>query len=146
MPPGDICFVDYPRVNGHEQAGRRPSLVLQDDGFAGSSPLVVTIPFTTAARTLTRFPAVLPVPATATNGLAASSFLLVFQVRAIDRRRVDAVPIGTLDPATLSQVYDALDRLTGRPPPSPTPGQPPSLPPPSAPMQYHRGLDLPDPD
>lgn len=122
MPPGDICFVDYPRANGHEQAGRRPSLVLQDDAYAHASPLVITIPFTTAALTLSRFPAVLPVPATPTNGLTANSFLLVFQVRAIDRRRVDAVPIGTLDPSILAQVYDALDRLTGRPATSPTPG------------------------
>jgi len=113
MPVGDIVWVEYPAANGHEQAGRRPSLVLQDDGFAMNSPLVITIPFTTAASTVARFPAVIPVVASGQNGLARDSFLLVFQIRAIDRRRVSE-PIGSIDHAVLSQVYLALDLLTGR--------------------------------
>lgn len=124
MPPGDIVYVNYPDTGGHAQARRRPAVVLQDDGFARRSPLVLTIPFTTQAKTLAQFPAVLAVPRTPTNGLSVDSFLLVFQVQATDRTFVDPVPVGRLDPSVLAQVYDALDRLTGRPNPTPA-GSPP---------------------
>jgi mRNA interferase MazF len=112
MRPGDVYEVDHPSVDGREQAGQRPSLILQDEAFAGRSPLVVTIPFTTAA--VTRFPAVIPVAASTANGLTQDSFLLVFQVRASDRARIKK-KLGTVDPAVLAQVYAALDKLTGRP-------------------------------
>ncbi len=141
MPPGDIVYVNYPDTGGHAQARRRPAVVLQDDGFAHRSPLVVTLPFTKEASTAARFPAVIPVPRTPTNGLTVDSFLLVFQVQATDRTFVDAVPVGTLDPSILATVYDALDRLTGRPP-APSQGQPPA-PTSSGPVgQARRGLEL----
>ena len=112
MRPGDIFWVEYPAVGGTEQAGRRPALIVQDDSFAGRSPLVLTVPLTTAASTV-RFPAVVPIPATDGNALAEDSFALVFQVRATDRVRFGK-KVGTVDPAILAQVFAALDRLTGR--------------------------------
>ena len=125
MPPGDIVYVSYPYTGGHAQARRRPALILQDDSYAHRSPLVVTIPFTTNASTVARFPAVIPIPRTPTNGLLVDSFLMVFQVQATERLLVDPVPVCTLDPTILALVYDALDRLTGRiPPPSAPAAQP----------------------
>lgn len=112
MQPGEVWQIDYPQTDGREQAGKRPALVLQHDGYARNSPLVLTIPFTTTTGT-TRFPAVIPVPTTAGNGLTADSFLLVFQIRATDRTRVRSL-LGVVEPAILAQVYEALDRLTGR--------------------------------
>ncbi len=112
MRPGDIFWVEYPATGGTEQAGRRPGLILQDDGFAGRSPLVLTVPLTTAASTV-RFPAVVPVPVTDTNGLAADSFALVFQLRATDRGRFGK-KVGVVDPAILTAILAALDQLTGR--------------------------------
>jgi mRNA interferase MazF len=112
MQPGEVWDIDYPATDGREQAGNRPALVLQDEGFARRSPLVLTVPLTTSAGT-TRFPAVIPLPATTENGLTADSFLLVFQLRATDRNRVRGRR-GQVTPAVLAQVYEALDRLTGR--------------------------------
>jgi mRNA-degrading endonuclease toxin of MazEF toxin-antitoxin module len=108
-----VYWVEYPKANGHEQTGRRPSIVLQDDTFASGSPLVLAIPLTTSAR-VTRFPAVVPVPDDAQNGLAADSYALVFQLRATDRRRFRD-KIGEISDAVLIQLYEALDKLTGRP-------------------------------
>jgi mRNA interferase MazF len=70
------------------------------------------VPFT-SNLTLTRFPATLLVHPDAQNGLTVPSVALVFQVSAIDKR--DFVrPLGTLDPATLDQLFNLLDQLTGR--------------------------------
>jgi mRNA interferase MazF len=113
MRPGDVYEVDHPQVDGREQAGQRPSLILQDEAYAGLSPLVVTIPFTTASR-VTRFPAVIPVSATPENGLTQDSHLLVFQIRSSDRARLKK-QLGAVDPAILAEAYAALDKLTGRP-------------------------------
>jgi mRNA-degrading endonuclease toxin of MazEF toxin-antitoxin module len=89
------------------------------DGFALRSPLALTIPFSTSAGTM-RYPAVIPVDSTPANGMPHDSFLLVFQLRATDRRRVRR-RLGIIPPEVLSAVYQALDRLTGRPHPT---GQP----------------------
>ena len=53
-------------------------------------------------------------PATAANGLAYDSVVLVFQLRAIDRRRLRG-RIGLAEAAVVASVYEALDRLTGHP-------------------------------
>jgi len=113
VKPGDVVWVEYPKANGHEQAGRRPSIVLQDDTFASGSPLVLVIPLTTSAGVM-RFPGVVAVLADVSNGLTADSYALVFQLRAIDRRRV-GTKLGEVSPAILAQLYEALDNLTGHP-------------------------------
>jgi mRNA interferase MazF len=50
---------------------------------------------------------------TAENGLPQTSVALVFQVRAIDRRRVQE-RIGRVAPAVLQEMLTELDKLTGR--------------------------------
>ena len=112
MRPGDIHWVELPPVGGHEQAGHRPAIVLQDDDFAGGLPLVIVVPLTSATSTL-RFPGTLSLEPTAENGLRNASVALVFQVRAVDRRTVRA-KIGTVESANLSQIFSLLDRLMGR--------------------------------
>ena len=113
MKPGDVYWVTYPEANGHEQTGRRPSIILQDDSFASGSPLVLAIPLTTATG-VTRYPGVVLVPADPQNGLAADSYAMVFQLRATDRRRFQS-KIGEVNAVVLAQIYQALDLLTGHP-------------------------------
>ncbi len=112
MQPSEVYWVIYPDANGHEQAGQRPSIVLQDDSFASGSPLVLAIPLTTSP--VTRFPGVVFVPSEAQNGLTVDSYALVFQLRATDRRRF-LNKIGEVSAAVLAQLYEALDKLTGHP-------------------------------
>jgi mRNA interferase MazF len=113
VQPGEVYWVDFPRRDGHEQAGRRPSIVLQDDSFAARSPMVLVVPLTTRSA-VTRYPGVVFVPADATNGLSTDSYALVFQFGATDRQRVGA-KLGEVSPAILAQLYEALDKLTGHP-------------------------------
>jgi mRNA interferase MazF len=109
VKPGEVYLVRYPDSNGHEQAGRRPSIVLQDDSFAAKSPFVLALPLTTTA--VTRFPGVVFVPADAQNGLSSDSYAMVFQLRATDRRRFLS-KLGEVSTAVLGQIYQALDKLT----------------------------------
>jgi mRNA interferase MazF len=113
VQPGEVYWVDFPRRNGHEQAGRRPSVVLQDDSFAARSPMVLVVPLTTKSG-VTRYPGVVFVPADATNGLTADSYAIVFQFGATDRARVGD-KLGEVTPAILADIYKALDQLTGHP-------------------------------
>src|ERR671929_1402840 len=85
---GDIHWVDLPAANGREQRGRRPAVVLQDDDYGGNLPVVLVVPLTTA-RAAMRFAGTTLIQPTAENGLQQASVALVFQLRAIDRRRIE---------------------------------------------------------
>jgi mRNA interferase MazF len=112
VTPGEIWWVDFPPTGGHEQAGRRPALVLQDDQFAGVLSTVFFAPVTGSLANV-RFPATVRVLPTPENGLYKESVILVFQARGMDRRRIRN-RIGFVTPEFLAQVHEQLDRLTGR--------------------------------
>ena len=112
MTVGDIHWVQLPAANGHEQRGRRPAVILQDNQYAGGLPVVLVVPLTTARGTM-RFAGTVFIQPTAENGLPQVSVALVFQFRAIDRRRVQE-RIGRVGTAVLQEMFAELDRLTGR--------------------------------
>jgi len=111
---GDICWVELPPANGHEQVGRRPAVILQNEASAGALPVIIVVPLTEAI-TASRFPGTVLIDPTPENGLRTPSVVLVFPVRAIDRRKVQE-QIGTLGAEPLAQIYKSLDQLTGRVP------------------------------
>src|SRR5262249_60723892 len=84
---GDIHGIELPPGTGHEQSGRRPAIIVQDASYAGTLPVVFAVPLTTAAATL-RFPGTLLIQPDPDNALRQSSVALVFQMRAVDRRRI----------------------------------------------------------
>lgn len=112
MTTGDICWVELPAANGHEQGGRRPALIVQDAKGGRGLATMLVIPLTTveAAR---RFQATIEVQATAENGLRHDSVALIFQLRAVDRRRLGE-RLGALSAPVLSGIFKALDELMGR--------------------------------
>jgi mRNA interferase MazF len=109
---GDIHWVDLPVANGREQRGRRPAVVLQDDDYGGNLPVVLVVPLTTARATM-RFAGTTLIHPTAANGLRQASVALVFQIRAIDRRRIQE-RIGTVSAEVLNAIYEEFGKLTGR--------------------------------
>ena len=112
MIPGEMYWVEFPPSNGHEQAGRRPAIVIQDDTFAGSLALSLVVPVTGQPANA-RFPGTVAITPSGQNGLLKPSVVLVFQARAMDRKRFRN-RIGVLEPDVLAQIYEALDKLTGR--------------------------------
>jgi mRNA interferase MazF len=112
MTVGDIYWVQLPAANGHEQRGRRPAVILQDEQYAGGLPVMLVVPLTTA-RVAMRFAGTTLIQPTAENGLQQASVALVFQLRAIDRRRVQE-RVGSVSAEVLHEIFVELDKLTGR--------------------------------
>jgi mRNA interferase MazF len=134
-----MYWVEFPPSNGHEQAGRRPAIVIQDDSYAGSLGTALVVPVTGQPANA-RFPGTVTIAPTALNGLLMPSVVLAFQARAVDRRRFRN-RIGVVEPAVLGQIYAELDRLTGRPS-APPQNQSPSPPPSPSGGSAMRGIDL----
>ena len=107
MARGDVLWIELPNPqggSGHEQAGRRPAVVVQADN-PGSLSTIMIVPFT-GQLAAGRFPYTIQVDPSAENGLASPSVLLVFQLRAIDKRRI------LQKAGTLEQKYvDRLDQM-----------------------------------
>ncbi|MBI2140514.1 type II toxin-antitoxin system PemK/MazF family toxin, partial [Candidatus Woesearchaeota archaeon] len=83
MKKGEVWLVEIPSSNGYEQLGNRPSAVIADT----TSNVTVIIPFTSNIQAL-RFPFTVEVKPDQKNGLSAISVGLVFQIRAIDKKRL----------------------------------------------------------
>jgi mRNA interferase MazF len=114
MDRGDIVLVDLPRpagAGGHEQVGKRPALIVHDDATSRTLSVIMIIPFT-GKLSAQRFPHTILVQPSSTNGLSCQSVLLVFQLRAIDRQRIQGT-IGHLDPQIMQSVDEEMKRLLG---------------------------------
>ena len=112
MRVGEIHWVDLPLAGGHEQQGRRPAIVVQNDHYGADLPVVLVIPLTTA-KAAKRFAGTITIHPTPENGLREESVALVFQLRAIDRRRLQE-RIGTVGAEALNAIFEELGRLIGR--------------------------------
>ena len=114
MSPGEIHWVQLPPANGHEQAGRRPAIIVQDANYDQLLPTVLIVPLT-GAVSASRFTGTVSIEPTSETGLRQRSVALVFQLRAIDRKRVQE-RIGSVSAKVLQTILSTLDRLTGRQP------------------------------
>ena len=109
MVRGDIYDARLSPVEGSEQAGTRPVVIVSRDAINHNSPVIVVIPLTDAANVRRTYPNNVPIPA-GEGGLTLDSVALAGQVRAIAvmrlvRRR------GKLPPATMNAIDRAL-RIT----------------------------------
>lgn len=112
MARGDIVLVDLPQPvtgTGHEQIGNRPALVVHTDTTSNVVSVVSIIPFTTNLKSQ-RFPHAILIQPSLANGLNSPSVLLVFQLRAIDKRRIIR-KLGTLEAETMALVNLELKKL-----------------------------------
>lgn len=112
MERGDVWMVELPFSGGREQSGERPAIVIQDEGYGRTSPLVLMVMLTSQLAAM-RFPATVRVEPDAGNGLRVPSVAMVFQARALDRSRFRR-RIGTVSNEDLAGVLSELNRLTGQ--------------------------------
>lgn len=92
---GDIYFVNLNPVQGREQAGERPVLVLSINEI-NRLPLVVTVVVGTKGSNVTRdYPTIVRV-APSESGLPSETAFLCFQIRSLDPRRFPENPAGRL--------------------------------------------------
>lgn len=109
---GDIYWVSLPTSEGREQAGHRPALVIQHGPFSVSLPTVLIVPITSNLRAA-NFAGTIRIDPTEANGLNVPSVLLVFQLRAIDKKRLSN-QAGRISASQLEEVLKMIDLLLGK--------------------------------
>jgi mRNA interferase MazF len=109
---GDIYFVNLNPVQGREQAGQRPVLVLSIDAI-NRQPLVVTVVVGTKGENISRdYPTNVRIPPEA-SGLPIETVFLCFQIRSLDPKRFPERPAGRLRDAELLKVETAVRYCLG---------------------------------
>ena len=101
---GDLVWLDFNPQAGHEQAGRRPALVLTPRGYHQRTPYAVVCPITSRVKGYP-FEVLLP------EGLAIAGAVLADQVKSVDRhvRRIEVA--GRLPDSVVEQVNAKLRAL-----------------------------------
>ena len=104
---GESYFVDLNPVQGREQAGQRPVLVLSIDDI-NRLPLVITVVVGTKGANVPRdYPTNVRV-APAESGLPMETVFLCFQIRSLDAHRFPLTPAGKASGQVLEQIEGAV--------------------------------------
>lgn len=101
-PParGEIWMTDLDPVRGHEQAGKRPALVISADTFnAGPAGLAVVLPLTTRHKGVRSH---VPIHAPE-GGLRKSSFIKCEDIRSVAQERLTRC-LGAVSAETMEAV------------------------------------------
>ena len=104
---GDVVWITLNPQAGHEQAGRRPAVVLSPAVYNGKVGLAILCPLT---RQVKGYPFEVRVP----SGLAVSGVILADQVKSLDWRAREAELAGILPAATVAEVLQKLNTLLAR--------------------------------
>ena len=101
---GEVWLTDLNTVRGHEQAGRRPALIVSDDLFnQGPAGLVIVLPITSTVRGIPSQVEVVPPE----GGLKVRSAVLCESVRSISTDRLHS-RWGRMNPRTMVAVENVL--------------------------------------
>jgi mRNA interferase MazF len=99
-------WLEFDPRAGHEQAGRRPALVLSPASYNGKVGLAILCPVTSRAK---GYPFEVPVP----RGSGVEGVLLADQVKSLDWRAREAERIGRAPDRVTQQVLEKLGVLLG---------------------------------
>ena len=103
MKRGEIYHADLNPVFGSEQGGYRPVLIIQNNRGNQHSPTVIVAAITSQPKT--KLPT--HVPINGIRGLEKESFVLLEQIRTVDKRRLDDY-VGRLNRDQMNRVEKAL--------------------------------------
>jgi mRNA interferase MazF len=101
---GDIIWITFNPQAEHEQAGRRPALVLSPAAYNGKVGLAILCPITSQIK---GYPFEVLIP----EGLKISGAILSDQVKSLDWKVRQAEFVGKLPPATFNEVVQKLSTL-----------------------------------
>ena len=104
---GDIVWITFNPQAGHEQAGRRPALVLSPAAYNGKVGLAILCPITSQIK---GYPFEVLIP----DGLKISGAILSDQVKSLDWRARQAELVCKLPSATIDEALQKLDTLVGQ--------------------------------
>ncbi len=103
---GDLVWLSFHPQAGHEQAGRRPALVLSPKPYNDKTSLAIICPITSQVK---GYPFEVAIP----KGLAIQEVILSDQVRSLDWRARNAEWIGSLSQEIIENVIDRVSVLLG---------------------------------
>lgn len=109
MRVGEIYWTRLASRGGREQAGRRPSIIIQKDK---TLPTILLVPLTTKQEAL-RFEGTVLIEPDSQNNLPNISVALVFQLTALDKNALET-KIGKISDEKLQEIWQAFDEITGR--------------------------------
>ncbi len=101
---GDAIWITLDPQAGHEQAGRRPALVLSPASYNGRVGLALLCPITGQVK---GYPFEVPLP----GGLAVTGVVLADQVKSLDWRARNAAQICSVPQAVVVQALNRLNVL-----------------------------------
>src|SRR5437763_1434760 len=101
---GEVWLADLDPARGHEQAGRRPVLVMSEDTYnRGPSELAIILPLTSTLRNVAIHVQVRPPE----GGLKVTSRVLCDAVPSVSLERFGP-RLGAVSPATMAAVEEKL--------------------------------------
>jgi mRNA interferase MazF len=106
LEAGDLVWLDFGPPFGHEQAGRRPAIVVSPDVYNKQSSLILVCPIT---RNIGAWAFKVEMP----EGTHIQGAIIVDQVRSIDRQARFVRRVESVDPDTLDCVYGMFATLFG---------------------------------
>lgn len=101
---GDVVWVSLNPQAGHEQAGRRPALVVSPRAYNAKVGLAILCPITTKAQGY-------PFEVALSEGLEVSGVILADQVKSLDWRARRAALMGHVPAQTVREVLGKLGAL-----------------------------------
>ena len=101
---GDVVWITLHPQAGHEQAGRRPAVVLSPGNYNSKTGLAILCPITSQIK---GYPFEVLLPA----GLPVAGAILSDQVKSLDWRARNAELLCTLPTETISEVLQKLTTL-----------------------------------
>ena len=104
---GDVVWITLNPQVGHEQAGRRPAVVLSPAAYNGKVGLAILCPVTNQIK---GYPFEVPIP----DRLAITGAILSDQVKSLDWHARDAELICALPTKTVTDVLIRLNALLAK--------------------------------
>lgn len=101
---GDVVWITLNPQAGHEEAGRRPAVVISPQSYNAKVGLAIFCPVTSQIK---GYPFEVPIPA----GLPVAGAVLSDQLKSLDWRARNAELICTLTAVTISEVLQKLATL-----------------------------------
>ena len=98
---GDVVWLDFTPQAGHEQAGRRPGVVLSPAAYNAKVGLALVCPITTHAK---GYPFEVPIP----GERVVAGVILADQVKSVDWRARRAKIVDRLEPSAVAKTLALL--------------------------------------
>ena len=101
---GDVVWITFNPQAGHEQAGRRPAVVLSPKSYNGNVGLALLCPITSQVKS---YPFEVAIPA----GLPVNGVILSDQVKSLDWKARDAEKACSLPEESIKKVLQRVKAL-----------------------------------